>query len=112
MSSVEAAFSFAEELTKKESVERLMESLEILKFFVRDTIFVKLEPDSKRVIFIEQRPELKREADKTTLEDLLDRMDTITRTEAAILMNVNKRLVVEHMFLKILKKREKQWKQL
>ncbi|MBE9504068.1 MAG: DNA polymerase III subunit delta' [Proteobacteria bacterium] len=100
------AFSLAEELTKKGKVEKLMECLEVLKFFLRDIITIKLNMKREAVIHNNHMPSIEKMAGELTLEDLLLMVKTITKTESAIAMNSNKRLSIENLLIKLFHKRE------
>lgn len=103
---IAGAFSLAEELTKKGKVEKLMECLEVLKFFLRDIITVKLKMKRETVIHNNHISSIEKMAEEHTIEELLHMVNTITRTESAITMNANKRLSIENLLIKLFYKRE------
>ena len=103
---VEEAFSLAETLTKKEQVEKLMESLEILKFYLRDIVVMKLKVKRDQIINKDQLKSIEDKATRHTLEELLNMVDAVTKTEAALAMNSNKRLSIENLFIQLIHERK------
>lgn len=102
--SVEKAFSLAEKMTAKERGNRLMESLELIKFYFRDMVYAKTGMSKDSLVNMNHRDLIEKEAGSYSMKELLKKMDVISETETAILMNANKRLAVENMLLKIFKR--------
>jgi len=110
MKSVEEIFSSAEELTNKDNIEKLMKSLEILKFFLRDILLVKMGMPDHYIINIDYYEFISKKAQKETEEDLLRMIDSVAKTEKAIMMNANKKMAVINMLINITLKKETSWK--
>lgn len=101
---IEDIFALAEELTGKKQVENLMESVELIKFFVRDVIRVKMGLDNASLINRDHIKAIKLIADRTSLNELIEGIEEVSKTEMAINMNVNKRLAIENMLIKTFKR--------
>ncbi len=103
--SVEDVFSTAEKLTNKDNLERLTEMLEMVKFFLRDAMLIKTGLGQDRLISMGNFEAIKKSASAHSLSDLLSMADKISKTEAALMMNANKKLTVETMLLGFYEKR-------
>ena len=102
---IDEVFSLAEELTGKENVERLTHMLEILKLFLRDIVLLKLGIGDDRLANIFNKKAAEKESQMYSLVALFDMAEMVSGTEAAILMNVNKRLAIENLLLNYYNKR-------
>lgn len=102
INSVEKAFLVAEKMVAKDQVSRLMEKLELLKFFLRDVMLTKLG-SSNKIVNVKQRDIIVKKASQLTIKAIIAKLETISETEKSILMNANKRLAVETMLIKLFK---------
>lgn len=102
MDSADKAFSIAEEMVAKDQLDRIMEKLELLKFFIRDVMLMKLGCSSK-LINISQKNIIHKRASQFTIKDIISKIDIISEAEKAINMNANKRLTIETMLLRLCK---------
>jgi len=102
MDSAEKAFLFAEKLVARDQIDRLMEKLELLKFFMRDVMLTKLGQSSK-VVNTGQNDIIVKRAEQLTVKEIISKLEMISETEKSITMNANKRLAVETMLLKLFK---------
>jgi len=100
--SAEKAFLVAEKLVAKEQIDRLMEKLELLKFFMRDVMLTKLGRSNK-VVNTSQSNIIVKRADQLTIKEIISKLEIISEAEKSIIMNANKRLAVETMLLKLFK---------
>jgi len=100
--SAEKAFLFAEKLVARDQIDRLMEKLELLKFFMRDVMLTKLGRSSK-VVNTGQNDIIVKRAEQLTVKEIISKLEMISETEKSITMNANKRLAVETMLLKLFK---------
>jgi len=100
LGSMDEVFSLAEELTKKDSLEKLMDSLEIIKFYLRDLAFVKAGMGEDQLIKIAHQDIMRKGEAFYSLNSLLHMAEAVSGTETALLMNGNKRLAVEDMLIK------------
>ena len=102
MDSADKAFSVAEDMVAKDQIDRLMEKLELLKFFIRDIMLTKLG-NSNKLVNISQKNIIIKRANQFTIKEIISKFEIISEAEKAITMNANKRLTVETMLLKLWK---------
>lgn len=100
LENMDEVFSLAEELTKKEGIEKLMDSLELIKFYLRDLAFLKAGMGEDQLINIADTDILEKGEASYSLNSLLNMAEAVSTTETALLMNGNKRLAVENMLIK------------
>jgi len=102
---VDDVFSISEKLTKKEGTIKLMDFIDMLKFFLRDLMVFKSGVKKDRLLNIASDEILKKGAGSFSPAALIEIFETVAKTETAIMMNVNKRLAVENMLLKFYNKK-------
>ena len=102
---VDDVFSISEKLTKKEGAIKLMDFIDMLKFFLRDLMVFKSGIKKDKLLNIASDETLKKGAGSFSLAALIEIFETVAKTETAIMMNVNKRLAVENMLLKFYNKK-------
>ena len=100
LGSMDEVFTLAEELTRKDSVDKLMDYLEIIKFYLRDLAFLKSGMGEDNLINIADRDIMEKGKASYSLNSLLCMAEAVSGTESALLMNGNKRLAVENMLIK------------
>lgn len=102
---VDDVFSISEKLTKKEGAIKLIDFIDMLKFFLRDLMVFKSGIKKDKLLNITSDEILKQGAGSFSLAALIELFETVAKTETAIMMNVNKRLAVENMLLKFYNKK-------
>ena len=100
LGTIDEVFSLAEEMTGKDSVEKLMDSLEIIKFFLRDLACLKAGIEEDKLINIADKDMMEKGGASYSLNSLISMSEAVNGTETALLMNGNKRLAVENMLIK------------
>jgi DNA polymerase-3 subunit delta' len=92
-------FAIAEELAGDK--EKTLELLELLTAFLRDVLL--LQNRSPEIVNSDLLPLIEREAAGLSGENIMARIDHVAATRRAILSNVNPRLVLEVLFMKLAK---------
>ncbi len=96
---IDSIFEFAEELSKEK--DELIRILDLLKVWFRDLVVFKENCSSDRLKNQDFLKEIKRHEARYTTSDLLEKIRVINDAQSALLMNSNKRLTFEVMFLKL-----------
>jgi len=105
LNKAEDVFRLAEEITKKDKLEKLTPLLEALKFFLRDILLIKTGIAAGRVLNKTHLGAIEDEAARTSVDIILERMEMVSKAEVALLMNANKRMAIENMLLGIFVRR-------
>jgi DNA polymerase-3 subunit delta' len=90
-------FGLAEELGSDK--EKTLELLDILTIFWRDVML--LLSGGKEMANKDLMPLLQEEAARSTLEETMERIDLVSRSRQALLRNVNPRLALEVLFMRL-----------
>ena len=105
LKNVDDVFSISEKLTKKDGPIKLNDFIDMLKFLLRDLMVFKSGIKKERLLNVASDEIIKKGAARFSLAALIEIFETVAKTEAAIMMNVNKRLAVENMLLKFYNKK-------
>jgi DNA polymerase-3 subunit delta' len=91
--------AFAEKLS--DNKERLSESLEIMKTWLRDLVVTKYKPD--KMINTDLKEEVKQVSQQIGVRSILKKIETIQTAQRDIRANANLRLTLELMMLRLAK---------
>lgn len=94
---VNRLLAFGEQLSKNK--DSLQDSLEVMKSWLRDLVVSQM--NAERIINRDLIPEIQHVAQKMSVSELLDKIDTIQETQNAIHTGTNLRLAMEAMLLKL-----------
>jgi len=95
--SVQTLFGFAQSLARDK--DRLDDALEVIMVWFRDLMMSKFHPE--KILNQDWVEEIQRKAEKCTVEDLLAKIMTVSSIQRAISGNVNRRLALEVMAMKL-----------
>ena len=96
---IDGIFEFAEELSKEK--DELIRILDLLKMWFRDLLVFKEGVSVDRLKNQDFLREIKQHETRFTTADLLEKISVVNDAQSALLMNSNKRLTLEVMFLKL-----------
>lgn len=91
-------FATAEELAKEK--EKALDILEMFKSFLRDTLLL-LGGQGAETVNSDLLPLLRREAARHSMEKVMERIDCVGKAQEALLRNVNPRLALEVLFMRL-----------
>ncbi len=106
LDSIDDVFSLSEELTNRENAARLLETIEVIKLFIRDMVLLRAGTEGESTINFDNLAIIEREAGRYSMKGLIGITETISEVERAITLNANKRIAVEKMLLDIYYSRE------
>jgi DNA polymerase-3 subunit delta' len=94
---VHTLFGFAEGLARDK--DRLHDALEVITVWFRDLMVSKLHPE--KILNQDRVEEIRRTAGGYTVDDLLEKIMTVSSIQRAISGNANRRLALEVMMMKL-----------
>ena len=99
VSSIGSRMAFAEKLSKSKEV--LAESLEVIKFWIRDLVVCKYHPE--KIINRDLKDRIRRASKKMKTASLISKIDDIQSAQKNIQANTNLRLTLEILIMRLAK---------